>query len=123
VLNGVIVSIAFISLSGCASIQLPPDRMQQFDASVRSAQEAGALERPDAQGRRGALGMTKSREHFELAQDQAEVAKALAAAGDSRAVAILSRAQSDIDLSIGLEREAQMHLQARRASDDMNYDR
>jgi hypothetical protein len=50
--------------------------------------------------------MSPSKEHLVLADDQFEVAKMLAASADPRLRLLLTRAKSDIDLALGLAREA-----------------
>jgi hypothetical protein len=112
------LAVALLGFTGCASLQLPRDQIEHFDTSVRSAKEMGALSLPTTKEHYGALGMPAAKAHLELAKDQAEVAKTMAAAGDSRAVLFLARAQSEADLAVGLARQAAMHSRALQATDD-----
>jgi hypothetical protein len=98
--------IGCVSTIGCASIQLPADQVASFDASVLAAKQIGVEHLSGDQGHRGGLGMAPAKEHLVLAREQEEVAKEMAAAGDRRAVYFLARAQSDVDLAVGLAREA-----------------
>jgi len=119
VTNQLLLSLAVLGFTGCASVQLPSDQIERFDTSVRSAKEMGALSLPITREHYGALGMPAAKAHLELAKDQAEVAKTMAAAGDSRAVLFLARAQSEADLAVGLARQAAMHSRALQAAADL----
>ena len=117
------VALVLIGGMGCASFQLPADRIERYEASVRVAQKIGAVRVPAQKGHVGGYGMSFAKEHLILAGDEAEVAKAMAADGDARATLLLARAQSDVDLSIGLTREAAMETRARESAENRRRDR
>jgi hypothetical protein len=94
-------------LAGCASVQIPPAQLEQSEASVRGAEELGAMNVPDA------------KLHLQLARDQSDQAKAMAKAGDDRAPLVLARAQSDAELALALAREAEVHGEAVKAAEDL----
>jgi hypothetical protein len=102
------------SVLGCASVQLqlPPNEVASFDASVLTAKQVGVEHVSVDRDHRGGLGMSPAKEHLVLAKDQAELAKELAAAGDPRAEVFLARAQSDVDLAVALALEATAHADA-----------
>ncbi|MHB8872898.1 MAG: hypothetical protein ACYC8T_04360, partial [Myxococcaceae bacterium] len=52
-------------------------------------------------------------------RDQTETAKKMAASGDSRAVLVLARAESDSELALALAREVAVHGEAQEASEDL----
>jgi hypothetical protein len=115
VLKALIGSLAVVgvaSILGCASIQLPPNEVVSFDASVLTARQVGVEHVAVDRDHRGGLGMSPAKEHLVLAKDEAEVAKELAAAGDSRAIIFLARAQSDVDLAVALALEASARAEA-----------
>jgi hypothetical protein len=112
-----VLSFALLGFTGCASVQLPPDQVEHFEASLRGAKDIGALGMPAADGHRGAFGMSAAKEHLELASDQADVAKTMAAHGDPRAVLLLARAQSEADLALGIARQGAMHRRALEATE------
>jgi hypothetical protein len=97
---------------GCASIHLPTEQVAGFEASLVTAKQMGVEHVPIDRNHRGGLGMSSAKEHFVLGKEEAEVAKEMAAAGDKRAVLLLARAQSDLDLAVGLTREASAHADA-----------
>lgn len=99
--------LAALALAGCATIQLPADRLQSSEASIRSAEEMGASAVPAA------------RLHLQYAKDETIAAKKLAEAGDSRALLVLSKAESDAELALGLAREVTVHSEAARAAEDL----
>jgi len=117
-MNKLILALAALGVVGCASVQLPPDQIDHFEAKVRSAKTIASFVEPTA-GERGAFGMSAARTHLELATDQAEVAKTMARAGDTRALLLLARAQSDADLAVGIARKAEMHRRALEATEDL----
>jgi hypothetical protein len=115
VLKALIGSLAVVgvaSVLGCASIQLPPNEVASFDASLLTAKQVGVEHVPSDRAHRGGLGMSPAKEHLILANDQAAVAKELAAAGDRRAEFFLARAQSDLDLAVALALQASAHADA-----------
>lgn len=101
------LSLVVIGLTSCATIQIPPDRLEGSEASIRSAEELGALNVPSA------------RLHLELAKDEAALARKMAAKGDERAVLVLARAEADAELALGLAREVAVHAAAVRANEDL----
>ena len=100
-------SLAVLGLTGCATVQIPADRLERNEASIRGAEEVGAL------------GVPAARLHLQLAKDQTETAKTMAAKGDPRAVLVLARAESDAELALGLAREQAVHSDALQASEDL----
>ena len=106
-LKKALLSIAVLAVSGCAAIQIPADRLERNQAGIRSAEEVGALNVPDA------------KLHLQMAKDQTETAKRMAARGDQRAVLVLGRADSDAELALGMAREASVHADALRAAEDL----
>ena len=104
-LTSFVVVAGIASMLGCASIQLPSNQVATFEASVLTAKQIGVEHVPVDRSHRGGLGMSLAHEHLSLGKDEAEVAKEMAAAGDKRALFLLARAQSDLDLAIGLARE------------------
>jgi hypothetical protein len=101
------MSLAVLGLAGCATVQLPADQLQNSEASIRGAEEVGAS------------GVPAARLHLQLAKDQTDTAKKMAAAGEQRSLLVLARAESDAELAIGLAREVSVHADAVRATDDL----
>jgi hypothetical protein len=101
------MSLALIALAGCASVQIAPDRLEHSEASIRGAEEVGAL------------GVPAAKLHLQLAKDQTATAKKMAANGDARAELVLARADSDAELALGLAREAAVHGDALKAGEDL----
>lgn len=101
-----ILSLAVLGLTSCASVKIPADQLEHSEASIRGAEEVGAAEVPAA------------KLHLQLARDQTETAKKLAASGDTRALLMLARAQSDAELSLVLAREVEVHTEALKAKED-----
>ena len=100
-------SLVVLALAGCAAIQIAPDRLERSEASVRGAEEMGALAVPAA------------RLHLELAKDETATAKRMAANGDERAVLVLERAEADAELALGLARQVTVHNEAVRATEEL----
>lgn len=103
----IMTSLAVLGLAGCASLPIPPEQLDRSEASIRGAQEVGAMNVPAA-----AL-------HVQLAKDETDEARALAAKGDQRAMLVMARAESDAELAIELTREVSVHNDAVRASEDL----
>ncbi len=101
------MSLAVLGMAGCTAVQIPADRLQQSEASIRGAEEVGAS------------GVPAARLHLQLAKDQTDTAKKMAAGGEKRALLVLARAESDAELAIGLAREVSVHQDALRASEDL----
>jgi len=102
-----LMSLAVLGLAGCASAPMPSAGLQRSQASIRGAEELGALGIPDA------------RLHLEMAKDQDAKGKQMAANGDPRAVLVLARAESDAELAMGIAREAAVHASALKATEDL----
>ena len=98
---------AALSAMGCAAIPLPVETLQRNEASIRGAEEVGALKVPAA------------KLHLQMAIDQTAMAKRLAADGDKRATLVAARAQADAELALVLAREATVHSEALRAAEDL----
>jgi hypothetical protein len=101
------MSLAVLGMVGCAKVQLPADRLEHSEASIRGAEEVGAS------------GVPAARLHLQLAKEQTDTAKKMAASGEERAVLVLARAESDAELAIGLAREVSVHVDAVRATEDL----
>ena len=101
------LSLAALSLVSCATVQLPADRLQSSEASIRSAEELGANAVPTA------------RLHLQYAKDETAAAKKLAADGDPAALLMLAKADADAELALGLAREVSVHGEAQRAAEDL----
>lgn len=101
------MSLAVIGIAACSSVQIPADRLEKSQASIRGAEELGASDVPAA------------KLHLQLAKEQTDTAKRMAAEGDSRALLVLARAESDSELAIGLAREAAVHAEATRAAEEL----
>jgi hypothetical protein len=101
------MSVAVVGLLGCTTVQIPADRLERSEASIRGAEEVGAS------------GVPLARLHLQLAKDQTVTAKKMAANGEQRALLVLARAESDAELAIWLAREASVHEDALRASEDL----
>jgi hypothetical protein len=96
---------ALLALSACATTQLPPDRLASSTAAIRSADEVGAKELPQA-----AL-------HLKLAQEELALAEQLAKDGDAaRAELVLLRSNADADLALALARQAESQVDAEEAA-------
>ncbi len=102
-----LLSLAVFAVSGCAAIQIPTDRLERNQASIRSAEELGANSVPNA------------RLHLQMAKDQTVLAKRMAADGDERAILVLSRAEADAELALGMAREVSLHADAVQAVEDL----
>jgi hypothetical protein len=60
-----------------------------------------------------------ARLHLQLAKDQTDTAKKMAANGEERSLIVLARAESDAELALGLAREVSVHADAVRAAEDL----
>jgi hypothetical protein len=103
----VMMSLAVLALTGCATVQIPAEGFQRSEASIRGAEEVGALDVPAA------------KLHLQLAREQTETAKKMADEGDARAALVLARAESDAELALGLAREASVHNDALMATEEL----
>jgi len=89
---------------GCASS--PPLRTEASTSGIRAAEEVGAAKIPQASL------------HLQLAKEELENAKSLAAKDErDRAVSMLSRAEVDAELAVMLSREDAEKAEARSAVD------
>jgi hypothetical protein len=89
---------------GCASS--PPLRTEASSSGIRAAEEVGAAKVPQASL------------HLQLAKEELQNAKALAANNEKeRAVSMLSRAEADAELAVALSREDAERADARAAVD------
>jgi hypothetical protein len=89
---------------GCASS--PPLRTEASASGIRAAEEVGAAKVPQASL------------HLQLAKEELENAKRLAANGEKeRAASMLSRAEVDAELAVALSREDAEKAEARAAVD------
>lgn len=100
-------ALAVLALTGCAAIQIPPERLERSQASIRGAEELGASTVPAA------------KLHLQYAKDQTETAKRLADNGDERAILVMARAESDAELALVLAREVSTHREALQAAEDL----
>ena len=105
-MKSLLMSLAVLGLA-CAGAPMPAVEMQRSQASIRSAEELGAL------------GIPAARLHLEMAKDQDARAKKMAADGNPRAVLVLARAEADAELAMGLAREAAVHSSAVKAGEDL----
>jgi len=99
--------VAAMVLAGCATVQLPQERLAANDSSIRAAEELGAD------------GVPAARLHLQLAKDQTESARRMAEDGNERALIVLARAQSDAELALSLAKEASVHRAALKASEEL----
>lgn len=95
-------------LSGCgASIPPPTQRMSDAKAAVRSAEELGAKNEPQAQL------------SLKLAQDQIALAEGAITEGENkRAESLLIRAKADGELAIAQAREKSAMVQGQKAVEE-----
>jgi hypothetical protein len=89
----------------CASRPMPTSKVSSSAAAVRSAQEVGAEQSPEA-----AL-------HLRMAKDQLARARALLDDGEyEKAEWLLTRAESDAEVAIAIARETRAKQAAERAA-------
>ena len=106
-MKALMMSLAVVGFAACTAVQIPPARLERSEASIRGAEEVGAS------------GVPAAKLHLQLAKDQNDTAKKMAAGGDKRALLVLARAESDSELAIGLAREVAVHADATRAAEDL----
>ena len=93
--------VATAIAAGCASAPL---RTEASTSGIRAAEEAGAANVPQASL------------HLQLAKEELELAKGLAAKGEKeKAASMLSRAEADAELAVALSRGDAEKLEARAA--------
>jgi hypothetical protein len=104
-ITGFIFAVASTAIAvGCASA--PPLRTEASTSGIRAAEEVGANKVPQASL------------HLQLAKEELENAKALAAKDEKeRAVSMLSRAEADAELAVALSREDAERADAQAAMD------
>ena len=100
-------ALAVLALAGCATVPIPAYQLERAEASIRGAEEVGAL------------GVPAARLHLQLAKDETDTAKKMASRGDDRAVLVMARAESDAELAMGIAREAAVHASALKATEDL----
>ena len=100
------MSLAILAASSCATVRIPPERLVDTKATIQGAEENGAL------------GVAAAQLHVQLAKEETETAKHLAARGDERAMLVLARAQADAELALGMTRAASVHADALRAAEE-----
>ena len=101
-----LMSLAVLGLAGCASAPMPSAGLQRSQASIRSAEELGALGIPTP-------GCTSRWPRIRTRKEST------AANGYPRAVLVLARAESDAELAMGIAREAAVHASALKATEDL----
>jgi hypothetical protein len=101
------LSLITLGLIGCATAPMAPEQLQRSEASIRGAEEVGAVNVPAA------------KLHLQLAKDQTETAKKMAENGDKRAPFVLARAEADAELALVLAREVTVHADALKAAEDL----
>lgn len=96
-----VLAIAASALVGCGSSAVPADKLASSEAAIRSAQEVGAPQYPQA-----AL-------HLRLAQEQTDTARKLIKDGDNdRASYILDRAEADAEVALNMAKEEKLKAEA-----------
>jgi hypothetical protein len=89
-----VFAVAFVAaaiVAGCANA--PPLRTEASTSGIRAAEEAGAAKVPQASL------------HLQLAKEELELAKGLAAKGEKKqAASMLLRAEADAELAVALSR-------------------
>ena len=95
----VVAVMATVIVAGCASVPLL--RTEASTSGIRAAEEAGAAKVPQASL------------HLQLAKEQLELAKGLAAKGEKeQASSMLSRAEADAELAVVLSHEEKEKTEA-----------
>ena len=101
-------SLVALGLVGCATATpIPPYQLERAQASIRGAEEVGAM------------GVPAARLHLQLAKDETVTAEKMAGEGDQRSTLVMARAESDAELALGLAREVTVHNEAVRATEDL----
>ena len=94
--------VATAIVAGCANA--PPLRTEASTSGIRAAEEAGAAKVPQASL------------HLQLAKEELELAKGLAAKGEKKeAGSMLLRAEADAELAVVLSREDAERSEAQAA--------
>lgn len=96
-----LLSVAVAIVAGCANAPL---RTDASTSGIRTAEEAGAAKVPQASL------------HLQLAKEELELAKGLAARGEKeKAESMLKRAEADAELAVVLSHEDAEKSEARQA--------
>jgi hypothetical protein len=103
----ILTALAVLVFSGCASVQIPHQKIEKSEASIRAAQEAGAQEVP------------RAKYHLDLAKDETASARGMADNVNNRAEFLLDRALADSELALAIAREAAVRQAANRAFEDL----
>ena len=98
-----------LGMAGCAGGQkVPTEALVDSQVSIRAAEEAGAIQVPDAA------------RHLELAKEQTREARELLDDGKREEAALyLQRAEADAELAVALAREAPARAEAQRAKEQV----
>jgi len=98
-----------LGVAGCAGNQkVPTEALVDSQVSIRAAEEAGAVQVPDAA------------RHLELAKEQTREARELLDDGKREEAALyLQRAEADAELAVALAREAPARAEAQRAKEQV----
>ena len=98
-----------LGVAGCAGNQkVPTEALVDSQVSIRAAEEAGAVQVPDAA------------RHLELAREQTREARELLDDGKREEAALyLQRAEADAELAVALAREAPARAEAQRAKEQV----
>ncbi|HEX7534916.1 MAG TPA: hypothetical protein VF343_06630 [Syntrophales bacterium] len=98
----ILMVVGLALFSGCASA--PPLRTEASTSGIRAAEEAGAVNVPQASL------------HLQLAKEELELAKGLSAKGEkARAASMLLRAEADAELAVALSHGDAEKSEARAA--------
>jgi hypothetical protein len=95
-----VVVVATAITAGCASAPL---RTEASTSGIRAAEEVGAAKVPQASL------------HLQLAKEELELAKGLAAKDEKKAASMLLRAEADAELAVALSRGDAEKSEARAA--------
>ena len=102
-----VFAVAFVAtaiVAGCANA--PPLRTEASTSGIRAAEEAGAAKVPQASL------------HLQLAKEELELAKGLAAKGEKKeAASMLLRAEADAELAVALSRGDAQKAEAMAATE------
>jgi hypothetical protein len=75
------ILLVLAGATGCASLQLPPDALEHFEASIHRAMDIGVYRMSPDPDQVGPFGMAPAEEHLFPANDEAEVAREMASGG------------------------------------------
>ena len=83
-MKSVVATVAVIGTVGCATVKVQPEKFEQSQASIRSAEELGAYNVPAA------------KLHLQLAKEQTELAKKMSDSGLAAELAAFRLRESDM---------------------------